>query len=211
MNTKSNKASILILEGIHKDKEILLQFNPVDYAINKSNNFETKKLIGMQDFITQFKGGEEKDLSLELLFDSTDTGEDVRDLIKPLAMITDIDPELHAPPPCQFVWAGSILKGVVTQLNKKFVFFYQNGTPARVKVTLTLKPYKTLKEIEAQTIKHSSDLTKKRILKGGDDIWLLSYREYGDSSYWRLIARHNNINDPLNIENGKQLFLPPKE
>jgi len=214
-NTKTNQAYIEILEGTYKDDKkknrIYLQFNPEHYSVDKTNNYESKKLIGLKDVITQFKGGSDSDLMLELLFDSTDTGEDVRDMIKPLSRISDMDKELHAPPPCRFVWAGNLLTGVVSKLNKKFTFFYQNGTPARVRITLTLKPYKTLKEIKSKNKKHSSDISKKRSLTSADNLWLLAHKEYGDASFWRVIAKENEIDNPLEIENGKELLLPPKE
>lgn len=216
MNTiKESKAYIEILEGTYKNnkakKRIYLQFNPEAYSLDSTNNYESKKLIGLKDEITQFKGGSQSDLQLDILFDSTDTGEDVRDTIKPLSLISDIDPELHAPPPCLFVWAGSVFKGVVTQLNKKFTFFYHDGTPARVKIRLILKPYKTPQEIKSEHKKHSSDITKKRVLTHADNLWLMAYKEYGDASFWRLIATKNKIDNPLIIENGRDLLLPPKE
>jgi len=78
-------------------------------------------------------------------------------------------------------------------------------------VTITFIPFKTLEEIENEERMHSADLTKKRILKEGDNLWLLAYREYGDPSFWRLIAKANEIDEPRRVEIGKELILPPRE
>jgi nucleoid-associated protein YgaU len=99
---------------------------------------------------------------------------------------------------------------VVSKLSKKFTYFYHNGTPARARVSLILKPYKTTKQIVAETKKQSSDLTKQRITKSGDNIWLLADREYEDPRCWRDIAKANDIDDPRSVEMGRNLTLAPR-
>jgi len=37
----------------------------------------------------------------------------------------------------------------------------------------------------------------------------IAYRFYGDPSMWRLIARANKIADPLNLQAGQVLWIPP--
>ena len=36
----------------------------------------------------------------------------------------------------------------------------------------------------------------------------IAYREYGDPGYWRVIARLNDIDDPLRIPEGQRLIVP---
>jgi len=211
MIKETKKAKIVILEGTNKGKTINLQFNPSEYTLERISKFDKKFLITRENFKTQYKGGEESDLTLEFLFDTTETGKDVRSEIEPLMLLVTKDPELHAPPPCAFIWGSFVFKGVVSKLSKKFTFFFEDGTPARVRVTITFIPFKTLEEIESEERTHSADLTKKRILKEGDNLWLLAYREYGDPSFWRLIAKANEIDDPRRVEIGKELILPPRE
>ena len=211
MTKETKKAKIVILEGKNKGKTINLQFNPSEYTLERISKFDKKSLITRENVKTQYKGGEESDLTLEFLFDTTETGKDVRLEIEPLMLLVTKDSELHAPPPCAFIWSKFIFKGVVSKLSKKFTFFFEDGTPARVRVTITFIPFKTSEEIESEERTHSADLTKKRILKEGDNLWLLAYREYGDPSFWRLIAKVNKIDDPRIIGAGKELILPPRE
>ncbi len=210
-NKENNKAYIKILTGSNKDKKIVLQFNPSEYTTEVTNTFHEKKLLNLKQMKQQFEGGAENDITLQLLFDSTDEGTDVRIKVDELSMVTDMDKDLHAPPPCIFIWADFKVIAVVTKLTKKFTYFFQDGIPARVRVSLILKPYKRTKEIEAELKKHSADLTKQRVAKSGDNIWLMAHREYEDPRNWRAIARKNDIDDPRKIESGMRLTLPPRK
>ena len=206
----SSKAKFTVLKGTNQDKEIVLQYNPSQYSVEDNNEFSEKKLMGLKGVIHQFTGTKKSDLSLELMFDSTSLGKDVRELIKPLDTILKIDSELHAPPPCNFSWGSFSFNGIVSNLRKDFTYFYHNGIPARVKVSLTLKPYDDVKQTLAELDLHSSDISKERTFNEDDSIFLMSHREYNQTSSWRFIAEANDIDNPLLIPIGKKLLLPSK-
>lgn len=206
-----SKAKFVVLKGEGEGSEVYLQFNPSSYSFEESNEFSEKKLMGLKGVIHQFTGSKTADLSLDLLFDSTSEGGDVRNLLKPLEKLAAIDRELHAPPPCRFIWGSFSYDGIVTGLKREFTYFYQSGIPGRVKVALTLKPYKKVEEMVAQLDLHSSDISKERVLKEGDSIFLLAYREYKQPAEWRRIAKANGIDDPLKIKVGARVLLPPKD
>lgn len=205
------KAKFIVLEGKNKFKEIPLQFNPATYSVEENNAFSEKKLMGLKGVVNQFTGSKKSDLTLELMFDSTSTGRDVRSLIEPLYQIVNIDNTLHAPAPCSFVWGTFSFDGVVSSFKKEFTFFFSHGTPARVKVSITLKPYTKVKE-QAQSLDlQSSDISKKRVLVEGDTIFDMAFREYKNSAMWRDIAEKNEIDNPLLIPFGTELILPSKD
>ncbi len=206
-----SKAKFVVLDGELKGTEVYLQFNPSSYSFEESNEFSEKRLMGLKGVIHQFTGSKTADLSLDLLFDSTSQGGDVRDLLKPLEKLSGIDRELHAPPPCRFIWGSFSYDGIVTGVKREFTYFYHNGIPGRVKVALSLKPYKKVEEMAAQLDLHSSDISKERLLKEGDSIFMLACREYKEPAEWRRIAEANGVEDPLKIEVGTRLLLPPKE
>jgi len=211
-NTNDKKAYITILKTKHNAEEITfpLQFNVSEYTEEIINDYKEKISNGKKGKILQFKHSAKSDFTIELFFDSTDEGTDVREKLKPLDLLVAINKEQHAPPPCRFVWGEFNFRGVVSKISKKFTYFYHNGIPARVRVSLTLKSYETLKEKKAKNKKHSSDLTKQRVTKSGDNIWLLADREYEDPRCWRDIAKANDIDDPRYIEMGRALTLPPR-
>jgi len=205
-----SKAKFIVLNGMHIGKEILLQYNPSQYSVEDNNEFSEKKLMGLKGVIHQFTGTKKSDLSLELMFDSTSLGKDVRELIKPLDTIVNIDSELHAPPSCTFSWGSFSFNGIVASVKKDFIFFYHDGIPARVKVSLVLKPYDAVKYTQALLDLHSSDISKERVFTEGDSLFLMSHREYNHPSSWRLIAEANDIENPLLIPSGTKLLLPSK-
>lgn len=209
----TEKAKFIILKGKYKEEgtEIPLQFNPGSYSVEESNEYAEKKLMGLNGIVNQFTGSKRSDLTLELLFDSTDTGKDVRELISPFKKIVEIDNTLHAPPPCRFIWEKFSYDGIVSAFKKEFTYFFSNGMPARVKVSLTLKPYTEVEKMAKGLNLQSSDISKQRILAEGDTLFAMAYREYNDSSMWRKIAEKNGIEDPLNIPYGTSLLLPSKE
>lgn len=209
--SKSEKAKFIILDGKKNRKEFFVQFNPPSLSIEHTNEFSEKKLMGLKGVVNQFTGSKESDLSLELLYDSTNKGNDVRENIKDLDLIVNIDSQLHSPPPCQFKWNKITFNGIVSSYKKEFTFFYADGTPARAKVNLVLKPYTNIELMSKNLDLQSSDISKKRVLIQGDTIFDMAYREYKSTAMWRVIAQANNIDDPLNIEYGTELILPSKD
>lgn len=206
-----SKAKFTILEGNNKLKDILLQFNPSHYSFEESNEFGEKKLMGLKGNVHQFTGSKISDLKLDLMFDSTSLGGDVRDLIKPLDMIVNMDSDLHTPPACSFLWGSFRYDGIVSSIKKDFTYFYHDGIPARVKIVLTLKHYQNIDTMKAKLDLHSSDISKERILDESDSLFLMAHREYKSTSSWREIAKANDIDNPLKIKSGTSLLLPPKE
>ena len=57
---------------------IPVMFNPPQYEVAKSNQFAEIKIPGMPTSVLQFVSGNAKTLTLELFFDTTDSGVNVR-------------------------------------------------------------------------------------------------------------------------------------
>lgn len=125
--------------------------------------------------------------------------------------LMDIDSELHSPPVCLFIWGTYIFKCIIERVSKKYTMFLPDGTPVRATLNITMKEYKEvvmqLREIDL----HSSDLTKKRLVKEGDSLWSISAKEYGDPGEWRIIAEANNIENPVYLHPGIELLIPVKD
>jgi len=52
---------------------------------------------------------------------------------------------------------------------------------------------------------------KARTIYAGDRLDLIAWEEYGDCSKWRLIAKANELVDPLHLRSGQTLIVPPLE
>ncbi len=186
-------------------------FNPSEYTIKKSNQFQSTVIPGLSTPITHFINGDAETLTMDLFFDTYEKGEDVRNYTKKITGLMEINSHIHAPPVCMFVWGKLIFRAVLESVTQKFTLFLDSGIPARASLNVTFREYKTVTEQFLNIPRFSSDRTKQRQLTEGDNIWLLSDREYGDPGFWRHIAKANNIDNPRKIEAGRELKLPPLE
>lgn len=213
-----------------KDKPYMIvpfMFNPEEFSVDKSNEFSEIKIPGLSGSIFQFVRGGSRSLSLDLFFDTYEQGLDVRvytdrisgwdmsgltgSLPGPLSGLMDIDPDLHAPPVCLFVWGAYVFPCIIEKANKKYTMFLPSGIPVRATLSVTLKEYIEPEMLEKGTPKFSPNRTKRWTVKGRDSLWLIAAREYGDPSKWRAIAEFNKIDNPRLLEVGKEITIPPLE
>jgi hypothetical protein len=218
MSTGQRKNKLLLIRGkwdgnkVKFDNNggesvIAVSFNPTEYSIDKNNVFSEANIPGLGSPIIQFNRGNVRTLSLELLLDTyTDgKGEDLRTkYIDKFEKLLEIDGDLHAPPPCKVLWANLEFVGVLESLRKRYIFFLDDGTPVRARLTLTFKEYIPV-EIQLKTSPRSSpDRRKTYLVKQGDSLWQISAKVYGDPGHWRTIAEANNIDDPRFLRTSKK-------
>lgn len=218
----AERKTLIIMRGKLEGKKarfednavINICFNPNEYSLDKSNTYAEAAIPGLNSPIIQFTSGKAKALSLELLLDTYtyDNGEDIRKkYIEKLEKLIEIDGEFHAPPPCKVIWGSLEFVGVLESMKKKYVLFLDDGIPVRAHVTLAFKEYIPVEIQIKQSPRSSPDRLKGYVIKEGDSLWQLAYREYGDPGYWRIIAEANGIDNPLSLEPAQQIFLPPLE
>jgi hypothetical protein len=207
------KAYIQILNssGDEATERIEVMFNPSEYTLEKSNQFQSTPILGLSTPLTQFVSGNTQSLIMDLFFDSYEKRENVNIYTDKVLSLLSIDKELHAPPQCKFIWGHFHFKAIVEVITRKFTMFLNDGTPVRATLNVTFKEYKTLSEQINNPPLHSSDRTKMRTLKESDSMWLIADREYGDPGEWRRIAEANDIENPRTVEAGRELKLPPVE
>ncbi|MFQ5628287.1 MAG: peptidoglycan-binding protein [bacterium] len=203
-----------------KGKEIFAMYNPKEFTIDTSTQFQRMTMPGLQTPITQFVSGQTQTISLDLFFDTYEKKQDVRDFTRKVTDLLKIDSDIHAPPVCQFIWgaAGSldgnkagVLKGVFDKVTQKFTMFLDSGIPVRATLSVSISEYRTLDEQLPRINFKSSDRTKRRIFKDGDRVSLLAHNEYGNVSDWRVIADANDMENPRLIAPGTEVVLPPLE
>jgi nucleoid-associated protein YgaU len=211
MAQELTKAIITPLDGRGAGKPIKVLFNPSEYSVEYSANFQEAAPPGLSNPIVQFVNGNARVLTMDLLFDTyTDGGQgNVLDLTTPLTDLVSIDGSLHAPPRVEFRWGVFRFVAVVEKISQKLTMFKPDGTPVRSTLNISLKQYRTISDQLSDPRRNSADKTKRRVLESHDSIWLMAAREYGEPRYWRLIAWHNDIDDPRRIEPGTILVLPP--
>ncbi|KYC36098.1 peptidoglycan-binding protein [Scytonema hofmannii PCC 7110] len=203
------KAFIKILTGSRKDEIINVSFNPTEYSLEVSNQFQRTAIPGTSTPVTQFVSGNTETLTMDLFFDSYETKENVRTYTDKITKLLDIDPALHAPPICEFHWSPALqFKATVEQVTHKFTLFLESGIPVRATLSVTFKEYRTLSEQIIDVKKESRDRTKRITVKQSDRLWHIADQEYEEPGLWRPIATANKISNPRILAVGTELVVP---
>src|SRR5690606_20354701 len=116
--------------------------------------------------------------------------------------------DLHRPPKVKVEWAGDIFsggfEGVVESVKVRYTMFLPTGVPCRAVATVGLK-----QAAGVSAGGNSPDIAKERVVKRGETLQSIAEAEYRNAGEWRRIADANNIDDPLNLEPGAKLLIPP--
>jgi hypothetical protein len=184
-------------------------FNPKEYSVQKSVQWEPHKAPGLDTPEQEFTSGNPAILSVELFFDTFEDNESVKDHTDQVMALALVDADSHRPPLVQFQWGDFTFKGVIESLALRYTMFLSTGKPCRATAALSIKEAKTAKEQLEANPRNSPDHTKRRTLKVGETLALIAHEEYEDPAEWRRIADANGINDPKNVKPGTVLTLPP--
>lgn len=199
---------IVVPSGV-EDPIIPLHFNPTEYQLQKTNNFAEMAIPGLESPPIQYVRGASEKLTAELMVDTSDTLDDVRErYTNKLRNLMNIHGEIHAPPIVRLIWDGEIFKGVVESLNISYVLFTPDGVPIRAKLNLALKEYRTVEDQVKERPRFSPDVEKSHVVRRGDTLASIAALAYNDVTQWREIARNNDIEDPRRLEPGVVLNLP---
>jgi Contractile injection system tube protein/LysM domain len=199
------------------------QFNPEKYSLTKGVHFAEIDIPGLGSPILQFVRGLDEKITLELFYDTTDSGmvnkpRDVRQKTVKIYDLLKINSATHAPPRCKLSWGdggqlfsfGSSLnpRCVVESVSEEFNLFSPSGIPLRAKLNVTFREYKTIEDQLEEKPKHSPDRTKFRTVQRGETLSYIAWTVYGDSTQWRPIADANTLANPRLLIPGTQLRIP---
>ncbi len=203
------KATLEIVEPPVDDPIIPLRFNPTEYQLQKSNNFAEIAIPGLESPPIQFIRGAAEKLSLELLVDTSDSLDDVRDkYTNKLRALMNINDKLHAPPIVRFNWDRQVFLGVMESLSITYQLFTDKGIPLRAKLSVVLKEYRPAAVQIKETKKSSPNVVKTYTVKRGDTLSSIAGALYRDPGQWRTLALANQISDPRALQPGQVLQIP---
>jgi hypothetical protein len=140
------KCSIASMEG-GAGAPVDALLNPRELALDKQVPWNEHKTSRGDRPRLEFTDAAPAILSVELLFDTFETGGDVyKDHIARLERLTQVmdptssEPDRKRPPICIFRW-GSFppFQGVIEQLAVKYTMFFPDGTPCRATATVRMK------------------------------------------------------------------------
>lgn len=207
-----------------------VEYNPDSLTFEKSPRFADIPIPGLDAPLRQFVRGQSESLTVELFFDTTDTGTgdgatSVTTLTDKFYGLVKIDPQTHAPPVCTFQWGkhfpGDSLpamyhnqrrtnfRGLVTKVKQDFSLFSPAGTPLRAVLTLTMEEYRPLDEQLRMLDLLSADHTRSHVVADGDTVASIAWQYFDTPTQWRTLADANGLDDPRRLEVGTALVVPP--
>jgi hypothetical protein len=197
-------------------KEIKCQFNPETLALTKSNHLTFKPDIGDDVPEVIFSGGMSSTMEVDLWFDTTDTGRDVRDVyvkkIRELALVDDSKGEPGQIQPTHlFVKWGKFIGfyAIIDNFREEYLLFLPDGTPVRARVHVCFKQVWDESKKGGTNPTSRTEARRTWIVEEGQRLDWIAYEEYGTTSAWRHIADTNGIANPLALRPGMILKLTP--
>lgn len=208
-SSKLKKAFIQVLDAqMNVNKIVPVLFNPAEYSMEKSNEFATINIPGLESPMLQFSRGNMETLTMDLFFDSYEKNEDVRRYTDKITDLLNIEKSIHAPPVLRFIWGSLNFTCVLSRVSKKFTMFTSDGIPVRATLNVTFNGYKTELN-EREKALESPDRTKIYVIKQDDSLWAIAAKEYGNPAQWRHIADKNGIQNPRLLKTGQEILIPP--
>jgi hypothetical protein len=129
--TEFIRAFFTVLTGKRKDEKIAVHFNPVSLQYAVQNQMQQQG-GGAKQYVSSSTGK----LTMDLVFDTTHSGADVRSLTVPVARL--MEPEKKIPPEVAFEWGAYKFEGTVESYKETIELFSPNGVPLRAALNLTL-------------------------------------------------------------------------
>lgn len=216
MAAPSNSKAFLEVET---GQRIPCLFNPSELALTRSNAWNAAGRPGRAVPTLAFGGSRNGELSLELFFDTTDTGEDVTKHTSKLVALMDVNTSIKGsdegsgnvrPPTVIFHWGDlHSFRAVVADLSVRFTYFSATGVPLRAKANLLLRQYEPSRAFGPQNPTSGTPRPHRvHRVAPGETLDRIAAKYYGDSTAWREIAAANAIEDPLSLRAGTLLSVP---
>jgi hypothetical protein len=220
------KAYLEVVRGSNKGLKVAVHFNPqslrVDYQTTGVTGTEASaQELALQEVPAQ-RTGFGSTLAIELIFDTSQNGQDVRNttlnlvrMIQPGVKDNNNTNAAPAVPIVRFCWGTFLFNGNIQSMNETLELFSDHGVPLRATVSLSMNsvaldsdiPSNRASGIGAQAGSGpgvgSMPLT---LAQAGDSLQGLS-GHLGVGSDWKVIARANNIDNPRLLSTGTILNL----
>lgn len=218
---------------------VTVQFNPQSLSVNhrisgtpgKENTSTGTNKQGSPAHITGFNSS----LSMELLFDTSQSGDDVRNMTLAISKMMQV-PDQNNAPNVQFSWGTFVFTGIIQSMDETLDLFSERGVPLRATVRLSmsgvdLDPQKTgigagfgigasvsagFSAGVGASAGFSAEAginagiavgtTPLTLSQSGDTLQSLTGRA-GISGSWKAVASANNIDNPRQVDPGTVLNL----
>jgi hypothetical protein len=204
-----------------------VMYNPEELHLEQGNTFAEVGVPGLDAPPVQYVRGKARAVTMDLFFDTYETGQDVRTHTTPIVGLLNKSPRTQAPPVLLFSMGRFQFQCVLVDAGQRFTMFLRDGTPVRSTLSVRLQEFVRLDmRIErgiffgSPTVSSAvnaaieagntllSGTPSVHVVLGGETLSGLAAAFLGDSARWREIARANGIDDPFDLAPGRSLVIP---
>ncbi|MDP8969730.1 MAG: LysM peptidoglycan-binding domain-containing protein [Actinomycetota bacterium] len=215
--TKAPKLSEVVAKAKSGGEgEIQFMFNPKEYTIQKSANWERKPKKGSKTAaMPEFTGAGAASLQLEIFVDHSDRAQPTvaQDADRLLSCVVPLPKTMASkkpsPPWVVFGWGSRMsFVALVKSVSVKYTHFRPDGTPVRMLGSLSLEEVPTDPTPKQNPTSGGLSTQRSHHVVTGDTLQSIAYDEYGEADLWRGLAAANAIDDPLRLAAGSRLLIP---
>lgn len=178
--------------------------------LNYSNN---NTPIGSSANTVKFRGGRSEKYDFNFFFDSTGiiSSKKVDEQIKEIKdLMYSYNGDIHEPNYIKIFWGTQLdFQGRLLSFDREVSLMDIDGTPIRAEVKAVFISSISAEKKALEAGENSADFTHIRIVQAGDNLPLMCFKIYGDSSYYIKVAKDNNLNDFRDIKPGDQIVFKP--
>ena len=192
MTAQPTRASFTPLSGPAANRAIAVHFNPESLQIAITNTLEDK---GQGREKKQYVTKSSAKLTMDLIFDTTHSGSDVRQHTGQMAKLMEPgEPQRNrgAPPSVvRFEWGSFSFQGLVESYKETLDFFSPNGVPLRASINLTLASQEQVFQSLTQGSERRFEPVVQNLSSSGESLTDVVTRA-GNANASRAVASENN-------------------
>ncbi|CAJ1317745.1 CIS tube protein [Paenibacillus nuruki] len=178
-------------------------FNPTEYSVQSNVGWTDDQNGAPNQYLPKVSGN----LTMELFFDTSMEGTDVRIYINKLNGLLQEDTQKKRPRKYTFAWGTFQYEGYMEIKSQKFTLFMENGIPLRARVGVTFDQ----RDESTASTSSSTQATGQVVAGQGESLSEAANKQYNDPTQWRPIAEASNIDDPLQDMTNVMLNVPGKK
>jgi hypothetical protein len=190
--------------------------NPESYSRDASITYKDVNVIGKSGTTEAFVGMGQDTLTLSnLIVDGTGivalgNYASVDAYLKAFNdVVYKFNGNMHRAQFLMVTWGSLSFIGVCKSYKVRYTMFKPDGSTLRAFIDLVVSSSIDMKTKSKMAGVQSPDLTHFRTVQAGDTLPLMTYRIYGDSSYYLQVAQINNLKNMFALKPGDSLYFPP--
>ncbi len=208
------KASLAMAGSVLPVGGLKFKYNPEQFTLSKQTDWDNPGVRLQSEWAEPtYRSTSPARLSLEIFFDAFE--EMFGDVSTGVAVLIDWTKPgpSNKPPLLEFRWGVSnVLQGMkfyLESVSATYTMFRVDGTPIRATCDITLIEWTNPASRQNPTSGGLPGM-ETHVLIDGETLHSVAWARYGEAGFWRALADFNGIDDPMRVEPGTTLLIPPR-